>query len=85
MSTRTRSAGLVSSQGHYAGAVSRFLAYVIDIAVSAGLFALGLAASSFVAEVVTGRSIAWNRSNLVVAIIFVAWQFSYFGYTIHDG
>jgi uncharacterized RDD family membrane protein YckC len=81
MSTRTRSAGLVSSQGNYAGAVSRFLAYVIDIAVIAGLFALALAASSFVAEVITGRSIEWNRSNVVVAIIFVAWQFFYFGYS----
>ena len=81
MSTRTKSAALVSSQGHYAGAVSRFLAYVIDLAVSTGLYALGLAAVSFVAQVVTGHSITWNRSNIVVAIIFAVWQFLYFGYS----
>ncbi|MGH3180887.1 MAG: RDD family protein [Streptosporangiaceae bacterium] len=81
MSARTQSADLVSSQGHYAGSVSRFLAYVIDLGVSTGLFALGLAAVSFVAEVVTGNSIAWNRSNVVVAIIFAVWQVFYFGYS----
>jgi len=45
MSTRTQSVGLVSSQGCYAGSVSRFLAYAIDLAVCAGVFALALAAT----------------------------------------
>ena len=31
MSARTQSADLVSSQGNYAGSVSRLLAYVIDL------------------------------------------------------
>ncbi len=81
MIARTRSVGLVGLQGHYAGSVSRFLAYVIDLVVSAGLFALGLAATSFVAQVVTDHSVKWNRTNIVVAIVFVAWQFFYFGYS----
>jgi uncharacterized RDD family membrane protein YckC len=81
MSTRTKAADLVSQQGNYAGSVTRFLAYVIDLAVSSGLFALGLAATSFVAEVVTGHSITWNRSNIVVAILFAVWSFLYFGYS----
>jgi uncharacterized RDD family membrane protein YckC len=81
MSARRRSAGLVSSQGHYAGSVSRFLAFVIDVVVSSGLFALGLAATSFVAQVVSGHPITWNRSDVVVAIIFGAWEFFYFGYS----
>jgi uncharacterized RDD family membrane protein YckC len=81
MSVRTRPADLVSMQGNYAGSVSRFLAYAIDLAVSAALFALGLAATSFVAQIVTGHSITWNRSNTVVAIIFAAWEFFYFGYS----
>jgi uncharacterized RDD family membrane protein YckC len=71
----------VTSQGHYAGSVSRFLAFIIDAAVSAGLFSLGLAATSLVVEVVTGHSIHWTRANIVVAIIFVAWEFFYFGYS----
>ncbi|MGH3154475.1 MAG: RDD family protein [Streptosporangiaceae bacterium] len=81
MSVRTRPVDLVSLQGRYAGSVSRFLAYVIDLVVSAALFALGLAATSFVAQVVTGHSITWNRSNIAVAVIFAAWEFFYFGYS----
>jgi uncharacterized RDD family membrane protein YckC len=81
MSARTHAASWVSSQGHYAGSVSRFLAFVLDAVVSAGLFALGLAATSLVVQVVTGHSVSWSRTNIVVAIIFVAWEFFYFGYS----
>jgi uncharacterized RDD family membrane protein YckC len=80
MSASSR-ADWVSAQGHYSGSVSRFLAYAIDLGVSAGLFALALKAISFTAKVVTGNSIHWSRDNIVVAIIFVAWQFFYFGYS----
>ncbi len=73
-------AGWVSSQGRYAGAVSRFTAYVIDLAVSAGLFALGLAGTSLVVQVVTGHQVSWSRTNIVVAVIFAVWEFFYFGY-----
>jgi uncharacterized RDD family membrane protein YckC len=72
---------LVSYQGHYAGSVSRFAAYAIDLAVSSGVFSLALAAISYGALVVTGHSVSWNRSTPVVAVIFVAWQFLYFGYS----
>jgi len=81
LSARTDAAGWVSSQGHYAGSVSRFLAYAIDLAASSGLFALGLAGASLVAQVVTGHSVSWNRTNIIVAIIFAAWEFCYFGYS----
>jgi uncharacterized RDD family membrane protein YckC len=81
VSTRTPPAGRVGSQGHYAGAVSRFLAFVIDVLVSSGLAALGLAATALVVQVVTGHSVSWDRTNIVVAIIFVAWEFFYFGYS----
>ncbi len=71
----------VTSQGHYAGAVSRFLAYVIDLAISTGVFTLALAGISYVAEVVTGKQVSWNRQDIVVTVLFVAWQFFYFGYS----
>jgi uncharacterized RDD family membrane protein YckC len=74
-------ANWVSAHGHYSGSVSRLVAYAIDLGVSAGLFALALKAISFTAKVVTGNPIHWNRDNIVVAIIFVAWQFFYFGYS----
>jgi len=74
-------ADLVSYQSHYAGAVSRFAAYAIDVAVLTLAFALGLAGISYSVQIVTGHQVGWNRSNTVVAIIFVLWQFVYFGYS----
>ena len=77
----TRAAGWVSAQGHYAGSASRLLAFILDVVVSAGLFALGLAITSLAVQVVTGHSVSWNRTNIVVAIILGAWLFFYFAYS----
>jgi len=81
VSARAQAALSVTAQGHYAGSVSRFLAYAIDLTVSSAVFALALAAISYIAKIVAGHQISWNRSNIVVAIIFVAWEFLYFGYS----
>jgi len=81
VSADTQATAWVSSQGHYAGSVSRFAAYVIDLGVSAGLFALGLAGTSLAAQVVTGHQVSWSRANIVVAVIFALWEFFYFGYS----
>jgi uncharacterized RDD family membrane protein YckC len=70
-----------SYQGHYAGSVSRFTAFAIDLMVSSAVFALALAAISYGVHVVTGNNVNWNRSNIVVAVIFVLWEFVYFGYS----
>jgi len=81
VSTRAQAADLVTLQGHYAGSVSRFVAYVIDAAVSSGLFALGLRVVSYAAQVVTGHSVTWNRQTTLVAVLFAVWEFLYFGYS----
>ena len=80
MSTRPPQDALVSYQGNYAGAVTRFAAYSIDLVVSTAVFALALGAISWGVRIITGHDVSWNRSNVVVAIIFVLWQFVYFGY-----
>ena len=67
--------------GHYAGFVSRFVAYAADLGVSTAVFMLTLAAASFAASIVTGDSIHWHRGDLWVGVAFVAWQFFYFGYS----
>ena len=36
---------------------------------------------SYVVSVVTGQSVSWNRGNIAVAVIFVLWEFFYFGYS----
>jgi uncharacterized RDD family membrane protein YckC len=71
----------VTAQGNYAGAVSRFLAYVIDLIVSSGMFMLALAAISYVVKIVTGKPVSWNRQDILVVIFYVAWEFFYFGYS----
>jgi uncharacterized RDD family membrane protein YckC len=81
MSAGASPADLVTYQSHYAGAVSRFAAYAIDLAVSTAVFTLGLAAISYGVQIVTGHEVSWNRSNAVVAVLFVGWQFLYFGYS----
>jgi uncharacterized RDD family membrane protein YckC len=72
---------VVSYQGHYAGSVSRFTAYAIDLVVTTAVFSLALAAVSYGVHIVTGHDVSWNRSNIVVAVLFVLWQFVYFGYS----
>ena len=76
--TPTRS---VTAQGNYAGSVSRFLAYAIDLLVSSAVFTLALAAISYVVKIVTGTQVSWNRQDIAVVIAYVAWQFFYFGYS----
>jgi uncharacterized RDD family membrane protein YckC len=78
-SVRTHPSRWLSAQGRYAGSVSRFAAYLIDLIVSSALFELALTAISFVSQIITGREISWHRGNIVVIIIYVVWQFAYFG------
>jgi uncharacterized RDD family membrane protein YckC len=66
---------------HFGGAVSRFVAYVVDLGVSTGVFMLALEAISFAARIITGHSISWNRNDLPVAILYAAWLFVYFAYS----
>ena len=80
MTVRPPPAARVSLQGHYAGFASRFAAYVLDAAVTTGVFMLGLAAVSYAAGVLTGHSISWNKGDLAVSITFLAWEFVYYAY-----
>ena len=68
-------------QGHFAGAVSRFLAYVTDVAVGTAVYTLAVAGAGFVVSVITSKSVTWNRANIVVEILYFAWMFLYFAYS----
>ena len=81
MSAGVTPADMVSYQSHYAGAVSRFAAYAIDIVVVTVAFSLGLAGISYAVQIVTGHQIHWNQSNAVVAVLLAVWQFVYFAYS----
>jgi uncharacterized RDD family membrane protein YckC len=67
-------------RGHYAGAVSRFVAYAADLGIISLLFGLACAAVSFAASLV-GHPINWSRSDLPVAIAYGIWWFVYFAYS----
>jgi uncharacterized RDD family membrane protein YckC len=71
----------VTAQGNYAGSVSRFLAYAIDLIISSAVFTLALAAISYVVQIVTGKQVSWNRQDIVVVVTYVLWEFFYFGYS----
>jgi uncharacterized RDD family membrane protein YckC len=78
---RRKSDGARNRQRYYAGAVSRFTAYAIDLAVGSGLLALIFAVISYAAQIVTGQSIAWNHYGWASGVISVCWYFLYFGYS----
>jgi uncharacterized RDD family membrane protein YckC len=80
MSVRNHPSQWVSAQGQYAGAASRFASYLIDLIASTIIYSLALSLISFLVEIVTGSPVSWHRSNIVVLIIYVAWEFLYFGF-----
>ena len=80
MSVRIHPSQWVSAQGQYAGPASRFAAYLFDLIASTVVYLLALAIISFVVQIVTGSPVSWHRDNIVVIVIYVAWQFLYFGF-----
>lgn len=70
----------LSFQGHFAGAASRFTAYVVDIGAASGVFVLAVAGVSLVVSVITGHSVSWSRANIIPEILYFVWLFVYFAY-----
>jgi uncharacterized RDD family membrane protein YckC len=68
-------------QGLFAGAVSRLVAYAIDLGVSTGVFTLALAGINFVASLIEGHSVHWSHADIAVTIAYVLWLFLYFAYS----
>ncbi len=65
--------------GHYAGAVTRFLAYVIDVALITVLFGLGLAATTFALDLVSNVQVDLDEGDgLLWQIGLPTWGFLYF-------
>jgi uncharacterized RDD family membrane protein YckC len=76
-----RMVGRPRRAGNYAGAVSRFTAYAIDVLVGGGLYLLGLAAAAFAVSIVIGRQEMLGSGSPVAEGIFAAWLFGYFAYS----
>ena len=63
--------------GHYAGAVSRATALIIDIGIVFGLYALGVAGIDLLSRVVLGIELSEDRSGLLWGIVLGTWAFLY--------
>jgi uncharacterized RDD family membrane protein YckC len=67
-------------QGHYAGAVTRLVAFAADVGASWGLFTLGAAALAFSVQLVTGHKFSLSDYQIASLIAAVVWEFLYFTY-----
>ncbi len=67
-------------QGHYAGAVTRLLAFAADVGASWGLFTLGAAAIALAIQLITGRTFRLANHQVASAVALVIWEFVYFAY-----
>lgn len=68
----------MSPPSRYAGAVSRLLAYVVDVVSVSVLFSAGAAGLAFLVQVVTGRHLELSGDRDVAGIGLVVWWFAYF-------
>jgi uncharacterized RDD family membrane protein YckC len=70
----------VGRQGHYAGAVSRLVAFAADVGASWGLYTLGVALLNSAVKLVTGHSYALTNHRIIAVIVLTGWEFIYFAY-----
>ena len=69
-----------SKQGHYAGPATRIAAYVVDLAISVGLFVLAIAVVLFLLDLVGSIDIDTDKFPGWVSVVLLAgWLFVYFG------
>lgn len=76
----TSSEPIAGRQGHYAGAVSRLVAFAADVGASWGLFTLGAAALSFSIQLVSGTKFSLTNYQIASLVAAVVWEFIYFAY-----
>jgi uncharacterized RDD family membrane protein YckC len=70
----------VGRQGHYAGAVSRLVAFAADVGASWGAYTLGVALLNAAIKLVSGHSFTLTNHQLAAFIVLTVWEFLYFTY-----
>jgi uncharacterized RDD family membrane protein YckC len=66
-------------QGHYAGALSRLLAYGVDLLILTVVYAAALALLEFAIDVATPWNIAFKAGHVLVLVGELLWAAFYFG------
>src|SRR5580704_15420360 len=70
----------VGRQGHYAGAVSRLVAFAADVGASWGLYTLGVALVNAAVKLATGHGYTLANHRILAVIVLTGWEFIYFAY-----
>lgn len=78
MSSRSDAERAVLHQGHYAGPVTRLLAYLADLAIGSAVFGLTGALVSAAITVATPWSIDLDQDGWWIGLVYLAWWFVYF-------
>ena len=71
----------LGQQGHYAGAVTRLCAFIIDQFVLTTILSITGGASTYTIRLVTGRTVDPATHPILIACIFGAWSFIYYAYS----
>jgi uncharacterized RDD family membrane protein YckC len=67
-------------QGHYAGAVSRLVAFGIDFVAAWAIYTLGAGTVSLASQLVTGHTFTLAHHQIAGLVVLVAWGYLYFAY-----
>jgi uncharacterized RDD family membrane protein YckC len=70
----------VSQQGHYAGALTRLVAFVCDWLTAGALFTIGVAFLRFVVETISLHHFSPGHYPVVLGAAFAVWLFVWFAY-----
>jgi uncharacterized RDD family membrane protein YckC len=70
----------VGRQGHYAGAVSRLVAFAADVGAAWGIYLLGTALVNFAVRLVSGHSYTLTNHRITAVVVLSVWAFIYFSY-----
>ena len=70
----------VGRQGHYAGAVSRAVAFAADVGAAWGIYLLGTALVNFAVRLVSGHSYTLTNHRITAVVVLSVWAFIYFSY-----
>ena len=70
-------------QGHYAGGVTRLVAFAADVGASWGIFTVTVAALTFAIQLVTSATVNLAKGSIgavIIIVSFIVWEFVYFAY-----
>jgi uncharacterized RDD family membrane protein YckC len=81
MTTTTEHDLAVSQQGHYAGAVTRLCAFVVDQFIASTAYTLAVGGLQFAVALVSDVDFKVDNYPILLAITYTSWLFIYYAYS----